>query len=236
MTESRSGARGEMRRRALQKAMAERGLKPADVARMAGLPSANAIYNFLNRRSNSLAAETLERIAKAMPETSVEELTGLAGQHVRRDGTAVLLRAVAQAGVWRPRFDLPHSEQTEISLPVTREQAIAGAFAVRLQAPGAELRWADGAVLLCVPPGATERPLVHGSWVILDRVRDGKVEVTARQIEVENGRAWLWLRTKDPRFPPAVPVSWPCDGARAWRHEGEQLRIEGIVLGAWEPA
>jgi transcriptional regulator with XRE-family HTH domain len=230
----RGGDRGEARRQALQRAMDERGMKPADVARAAGLPSANAIYNFLNRRSKSLAAETLERIARALPETSVEELTGL-NTGPRRDANAVLLRAVARAGVWLPRFDLPHAEQTEIPLPVTRELAIAGAFAVRVEPPGAELRWGSGAIQLCIPPGTMERPLTHGSWVVLERARDGKVEITARQVEVENGKAWLWLRTKDPRFPPAVPMAWPCDGARAWRHDGEQLRIAGIVVGVWEP-
>lgn len=223
--------RADLRRRALRETMAKRGLKPAEIARMAGLSNANAIYNLLHGRSKSLSAETYEKIIKALPDATMAEMTGVKEPVASSRG--VPLRTIAQAGLWRERFELPLQQQTEIQLPVTSGQLIAGAFAARVEGPGADRRWRRGAILLCIPPQNSENPIANGSWVVLERIAHGKVEVTARQVEVENGKAWLWLRTNDPRHVPAIPVSWPCDG-RPWRHEGERLQIAGIVEGAWE--
>jgi transcriptional regulator with XRE-family HTH domain len=228
-------SRAEARRQALKKIMNEKDVTAADVARMAELPTANAIYNFLSGRSRSLSAETYEKIAKAIPGVSVSELTGLSEGKARKT-KPVSLRAIAEAGVWRDRFDLPLSEQAELALPVTQEQILAGAFAVKLQGVGAEKRWPAGATLLCVPALSTDVPICSGRWVILERQLEGKVEVTARQVEVENGKAWLWLRTGDPRqnASAAIPVAWPTDG-RPWKNGNERLQIAGVVLLACEP-
>lgn len=228
-------SRAEARRSALKKIMAEKDVTAAEVARMAELPTANAIYNFLSGRSKSLSADTYEKIAKAIPGVSVSELTGLSEAKPRKI-KPVALKAIAEAGVWRDGFELPLSEQTELALPVTQEHILAGAFAVKLQGVGAEKRWPAGATLLCVPTLSTEVPICSGRWVILERQVDGKVEVTARQVEVENGKAWLWLRTGDPlqNAAAAIPVSWPADG-RPWKHGNERLRIASVVLLACEP-
>lgn len=226
--------RAEVRRRALRQVMAEKGLTPADVARLAGLPNANSIYNLLGRRSSSLSASTYERIAQALgPTVTVADLAGLQ-EKAPGPSKGLTLRMVAQAGVWRERAELPLSEQAEVQLPATRDQLLAGAYAVDVRTPGAELRWPQGATLLCVPPDLSDKPMQAGSWVVLERMAEGKVEVTARQIEVENGRAWLWLRTRDPRQVGAVPVQWPCDG-RPWKANGERFMIASSVVGAYEP-
>ena len=213
--------RAELRRKALRQVMAERGLSPADVARMIGLPTANAIYNFLNKRSKALSSDTYEKMAKFIPDTSMAQLTGLASRAPDQKGA--ILRTVAQAGLWRDRFDLPHVEQCEVPLPITQAQALAGGYAAKVLPPGAEMRWPHGALLL-----------VAGSWVVVECVHEGRVEVTVRQIEVDNGKGWLWLRTSNARFIGAVPVSWPCDG-RPWRHDGDRYQVMGLVMGAWEP-
>lgn len=227
--------RAEARRRALRRVLQSHGLSPADAARRAGLPTANALYNFLNRRTRSLSQQTYEAIAQALPDTTVSDLTSVTPP-AHKGFRGVALRTVATAGLWRDRFELPLREQVEIPLPATEAQRLGNAFAVRVAGPGAEQRWPNGAVLLCMPPEAAEIPLAAGRWVVVERVADGKVEVTARQVVVDNGRAWLWLRSSDPRQAPhaAVPVSWPCDG-RPWRHGNERFRIAGFVEGAWEP-
>ena len=68
--------RAERRRRSLRRFMAEQSLMPAEMARRAGLPSANTLYNFLNGRSSQLSQSTYEKLAEVVPGTTVDRLTG----------------------------------------------------------------------------------------------------------------------------------------------------------------
>ena len=68
--------RAERRRRSLRRFLAEQSLQPAEIARRAGLPSANTLYNFLNGRSSQLSQSTYEKLAEVVPGTSVDRLTG----------------------------------------------------------------------------------------------------------------------------------------------------------------
>ena len=67
--------RARQRRVALRQFMDRNGLTRAELARRAGLSNGNAITNFLNGRTESLAVRTLEKIARAYPGTTLEELT-----------------------------------------------------------------------------------------------------------------------------------------------------------------
>ena len=51
-------------------------ITPRALAHLTGLPSANAIYNFLHGRSAALSLATIEAILIAFPEFTFEELTG----------------------------------------------------------------------------------------------------------------------------------------------------------------
>lgn len=68
--------RAERRRRSLRRFLAEQSLVPAEIARRAGLPSANTLYNFLNGRSSQLSQSTYEKLAEVVPGTTVDRLTG----------------------------------------------------------------------------------------------------------------------------------------------------------------
>ena len=64
----------EARRAALRQLLRDNNFTPTQLARKAGLPRANALYNFLNGRSASLSVITLAQIGAALPWV---DLTGL---------------------------------------------------------------------------------------------------------------------------------------------------------------
>lgn len=67
-------ATAEARRYVLREILAQNGLTVTALARRAGLPSPNALYNFLNGRTLSLSANSLAAIRAALPHV---DLTGL---------------------------------------------------------------------------------------------------------------------------------------------------------------
>ena len=76
LASSAMNERARQRRVALRQFMDRHCLRRAELARRAGLSNGNAITNFLNGRTESLAVRTLEKIARAFPGTTLEELTG----------------------------------------------------------------------------------------------------------------------------------------------------------------
>lgn len=71
-------ARAERLRTNIRCLVAARGLTLAEIARKGGLPSANAIHNFLGGRSFSLSLATLQALAKVL-DVSVDDLIGPSG-------------------------------------------------------------------------------------------------------------------------------------------------------------
>lgn len=69
-------ANGERRRGGLSGALELYRLTPAELAKRAGLPSPNLIYNFLKGYSEALSLETVERILTALPSLSFDQLVG----------------------------------------------------------------------------------------------------------------------------------------------------------------
>lgn len=104
----------------------EHGITPAAAAREAGLPNANALYNFFNGRSQSLSIETYESLARVLG-TNVDVLRG-------KDPTSVARNA------WRPNAD-----EILVALPAS---VVAGAREAGVDVPAtciAALREADAA-------------------------------------------------------------------------------------------
>ena len=64
----------EIRRLVLREILAQTGLTVTTLARRAGLPRPNALYNFLSGRSSSLSSNSLAAIRAALPHI---DLTGL---------------------------------------------------------------------------------------------------------------------------------------------------------------
>lgn len=114
----------EVRRRSLRQFMDAHDLEPAGWARMAGLPNANSLYNFLNGHSQSLSQETARRLADAVPGAIVSDLFGeTQTKRVNRDIgppspklEMVTVKSAAASGVWRRLFEIPSADQVQIPI------------------------------------------------------------------------------------------------------------------------
>ena len=67
----------EARRKALRIALGEHGLRSSELARLAGLPSANGLYNYLNGRSRNLETATWALLLPHLPKSDPKVLMGL---------------------------------------------------------------------------------------------------------------------------------------------------------------
>jgi hypothetical protein len=67
----------ERRREAFRRVLKKFDMTPTDLVRAAGLKAtnANAIFNFLNGRAASLRQATYEKLLRALPGVTIEELT-----------------------------------------------------------------------------------------------------------------------------------------------------------------
>ena len=70
----------ETRRKALRTALQEHGLRSSELARLAGLPSANGLYNYLGGRSRSLKTATWALLLPHLPRSDPQILMGLVQQ------------------------------------------------------------------------------------------------------------------------------------------------------------
>lgn len=227
--------RADKRRRALRRFMAEKETNPAEWARAAGLSHANSLYNFLNGHSNSLSQETLEQLASVYPGTTISDLIGETRAATivgNANSHTIVIRGRAMAGEFRTSFDIPLGEQEEISAPISSRDADAGAYGVVVRTPGIEQIYRDGTILVCIPFARYERPLESGKKVVMERIRGKLVEVTVRELNVVNGKAWLWPRSNDPEHQAPIEMPWPYDG-KVWRLGDDRFSISSVVIGSY---
>ncbi len=220
---------GERRRRALITFMEQHRLTPSDLARLAGLPTPNALYNHLHGRSTQLSVETLEAIATAVPGTSIGLLTGFEQPQPVTVPDAVEVRWVAQAGVWQAagaralRPQRPHI--------LARPELIqGGGFGVELRAPGFEARFATGTVLICTPPRGSSA-FGDGRIIVIQRQRDQEWEITAREVRLDGETCVLWPDTHvvSHQRPLAVPL-WGLASPVGWNDQGTITRALGVAV------
>jgi hypothetical protein len=221
--------RAAARRKAFKLFMQERDLSPAILAKKAGLPNANGLYNFINGHSASIAQSTIEKLARATG-TSSAEMFGEAqavGLHV----PVIISRVRAESHKWRPNYEILGRSQGD--LPVLPGMHLDEAVVV-----------GDDHVNQIFPKGSVvgiasmsslgRRGYLDGDRVLLHRVRGSQHEVTIRQLEVapDSKSAELIFRSTDPRFGSRLPVRcWPYDGS-FFEMEGDRYQIRGrCVLG-----
>lgn len=104
----------QRRRFALALLLRELHLTPTELARMVGCKP-NALYNFLNGHSAALSLDTIERILRALPTVTFEDLVGWSPRtSPPRDPcarpaphlTELSITVEVSAGSWRKRFTL----------------------------------------------------------------------------------------------------------------------------------
>jgi hypothetical protein len=230
-----SPSRAAASRQSLASVLEAADLTVTDAARQAGF-SPNILYNFLNGHSASLSAETLRMLAQVIPGASIATLVGDdPSVDVAPVVRPIQVRGQAMAGLMRPAFDLPLPQQRAVAFPIDDAMLAAGAFGVVVASPGAEKIYPDGSILVCIPTGTYEGAIITGKRIILQRIRDGKVEVTVREIDIEANEAWLWLRSTHPEYQAPVRMPYVGGGFAAWVAGPDRFAVAAVVVAAYIP-
>ena len=225
------------RRQAVLEFMAGHDLSPTELARRAGLTSPNGLYNFLKGRSSSLSQKTLERIATAFPDTTVDSLSGLeradGGNEAAPDTRLVAIEMAAAAGTWRTSTKAGANLRGHTAVPAHLVPRNTNLFGVRVCEPGAEQLYPPGTILVCRPLMAGET-VGSGCRLIVHRRNRGQHEVTVREAVNHDGRVWLCSRSSDPGHQAPVAISSVGSGLARIRGYGI-IDVIGIVLATWQP-
>ena len=222
------------RRRAIRHFLDRHDITAANLAHRAGLPNANAIYNFLSGRTGSLSQGTLERIAAVFPGTSIDELTGrFETSSCSGDHTEVPVVSEAWPGRWRVPVPMPAQPPVVIVPASLLTRAAGDLFAVRVSGPGAERLYQPGAILVCRPFEPTDSRLPAGSRIVVVRERSREVETTIHELVIDGDRAWLWPRSDRPEHQVPLSVPWPLPVVTTGSH-GTRIHLKGIVIASWQ--
>lgn len=223
-TEARRQA--DRRRQSFRAFMALHRLNPAEWARMANLPSANQIYNFMNGHSHSLGMPTLEQLARAVPGATITEIMG----ETPTKGvvaTVLPIRVAAKAGGWRDSYEVTMHPVPEITLPFG-VQADEGVVLLDRQA---DRVYPQGSFLGVQAFPALQRSLRHEDYVLVHRVREGRHEVTVRQLQFSEDGAKQRVQLVFPSTTPmraVMDLPWPYEG-QAFDVDGDRVQIRGLV-------
>lgn len=227
----------DRRRAALRRLLAEHSITPAELARRAGLPNPNAIYNFLNCRSLALSVTTLEKIMTVMPASGIGSLIGHPGATSNpapcpspEGYIAVPIVAHAKAGVLHPTGLMPEAEQKTLLVPSPLFGRDSNAIAVQVDRPGAERLYPAGAVLICTVLPPRIRQFEEGEHLVVQHHRPDGVETTVRRVSNVRRETWLFPESTDPAAQQPLPAPW--DSARL----GLDVRAIARVLAVWQTA
>ena len=199
-------------------------------ARAAGLGTANSLYNFMKNRADFLSTYTLERLRQAVPDLTMNDLTGdrpspLIDIHV------VPIRQKAAVGHWVGRNAAPPGDYGRIALPAEWDYQCSEAVLVGDH--HADEVYAKGTRLGCRPLASLARDLRQGDRVLVRRTRDGGTEFTVRELVEANGQWQLVYRSRQPGLGTIIQLPW--DHARRgsfFEVEGDRLEITGKVIFA----
>lgn len=222
--------RSDMRRRNLKRFMAARGLKAKPWSERAGV-SPNAVYNFLNGRSNSLSQDTLEALAEAENVTSStlldESIIPLA-----RAAQNVTVLGTVQAGAWVEAIEWPLDERYTIAVPFGGTQ-YENAYGLEVRGDSMNKIYPDGTIIFVVNIYDFDGELLNGHRVVCERTdAAGNVEATVKQLVIEDdGSAWLWPRSTSPQH--QQPIAVTESGLRGAHLSGDvTVRVSAIVIRA----
>ncbi len=245
----------QARQQTFRRFLADRGITRAELARMAGLPTGNALYNFTRGQSATLSLSTLEAIQSAIPGATIAEIIGerrpasltqpaeapairrgqaltvplLCTTGVQPDGVELELTqlGVARAGVGDPAG----SSASAIPVPQGIMPPTADLFAVRVIAPGAELLFPVGSLLICKVASGLDDDLPDGTVVILRCRANGSTRIDVREVGHFNAQIWLWQRSTHPEHQQPQASPRPLWGSHR-ASGGETITILGILVAS----
>lgn len=197
-------------------------------AKAAGLGTANSLYNFMKKRADFLSTQTLDRLRRAVPGLTMNDLTGDSPSPLI-DILVVPIRQKAAVGHWAGRNSPQPGDYGRIALPVEWDYRCSEA--VLVDDHHADEVYAKGTRLGCLPLASLDRDLRQGDRVLIRRIRDGGTEFTVREIAEVDGQWQLVYRSRQSAF--GTIVQLPGDHARKgsfFEIEGDRLEIFGKVV------
>lgn len=215
------------RRDALKRFMLAKDITPAEWARLAGLPRANQLYNFLNGHSLALSQRVLEKLLAVFPGATMGELIGETPV-INRSQTSLTVRMAAEAGTWTAFAELPLADQYDIALPHT----VRGSFAVRVSDRHADAIIPPRSHVVIEEIAAFDGALYSGMLVLMRRRRGKQNEVTLRELTKRDGEWWLVGLSTDPELKvSSIRAPWPYNG-QVWEVGNERVQIIGVATDA----
>lgn len=202
-------------------------------ALMAGLPNANAIYNFLNGHSAALSMDTLEKLLAVVPGATIGELSGSRSELTARV-RCVLADVPAALGRWRDALTQAAGQGQLAQLPVP--DGVSAHLGVRVDdehAVGFGLAAGSFALVadLMMEPARIE----DGALVLVRRVRGrpARLETTVRRFRGEQrgpgSRPRLVMGTLPSEAAASVDLpKWPA-GRETFEVNGDRFEIVGRV-------
>lgn len=153
---------------------------------------------------------------------------GAGGADKRPVNQVVQVPVIARVSAGTFRYDEPIDYEGEAVPAVLRaELGNASQYSVIIDGPSVNKRIPDGAFAICVPLSEYPGGAQHGQLVHVVRERAGLFENTIKELRYGNSGTTLVPVSNDPRHQEPITLSSGDDG--------EIVRIQGIVVGAFIP-
>lgn len=204
------------------------GLTQEDMAEEIGLSV--SYYNRMENANRPISSKWLEKIASHF-NIPVTRLLSDDSATNRVAVQEVVVRGAVQAGVWVQAVEWPEEDRYAVVIPRLALNA-RNIYGLEVRGPSMNLFYPEKAVLICVPLDQLGRDLKHEDHVVVERRGpDGSVEATVKELVIDDdGRAWLWPRSRHPAFQQPLEVPWPPE---SWNDGDPEIVITAVVVGSY---
>ena len=211
--------------------MEARGLKAKPWCERAGV-SPNTIYNFMNGRSESLAQDSIEKLAAAEG-VPASFLLGEGVIPLARSTQSITVMGHVQAGAWADTYEWPEEERYAINVPKFGH-IYEKAHGLLVRGDGINELYPDGSIVCVVNIHEYDRVIKSKALVVCERSDlSGNIEASVKQLQIdEEGRAWLWPRSTNPQF--QQPIAVTAAGLAGEHLSGDiTVRVSAVVIGGF---
>lgn len=170
--------------------------------------------------------EAARKYALAFASSAAHILTGANGGDAVSSVVGVPVLARASAGAFRYDEGIGAEEMQVPAVP-RRDIPAAYQYSVLVDGPSVNKRIPDGAFAICAPYDRYPGGAKHGQLVHVVRERAGLHEHTIKEVHYTPDGVALMPASTDPRFQEQVALSTGEDG--------EIVRIQGVVIGLYQP-
>jgi SOS-response transcriptional repressor LexA len=172
--------------------------------------------------------DAARKYASAFNSTAAYILTGSDGVNHQSVQSVVNVPVIARVSAGAFRYD-EGVEEGALEVPAVPRRDVPAAlqYSVIVDGPSVNKRIPDGAYAICAPYDSFPGGAQHGQLVHVVRERAGLHEHTIKELRFTATGMVLMPVSDDPRYQEQVTLSAGEDG--------ETVRIQGIVIGAYVP-